>query len=310
MKDIGIYPVSLEIEGQIILLSPASPLTKEMKRVFIETVSSLIKKEKKELNPMNIAEIYYSFPSIFPENVMRGTVGMDIAIAHSQMGLFSKSIELYEAIPSTLFTTRSDGEEPLFLYADSLFEEKQYDKARRKLELLMTAFPKSSYFPLAIEQLGDIYSFQNKYSSAEEEYKKWLSLFPGHSDRGRIFSKLAGVYEKQSHPAEAVKIYLSLMTSSPKNNSKILSDLGEDYYRMGEYEKAAEVFVKSLSQENPAQPDWTKLRLAQTYEALKWFDKEKSLLIELSGHSDNEIIKKYSNKKMAELEMKTGVKKE
>ncbi|MBI3351834.1 MAG: tetratricopeptide repeat protein [Nitrospirae bacterium] len=309
IKDIGIYPVALEIEGQIILLLPASPLTKEMKKVFTETVSSLIKKEKKELNPMNIAEIYYSFPSIFPENVMRGSVGMDIATAHAQMGLFSKSIAFYEAVPSTLFSTRSDGEEPLFLYATSLFEEKQYDKARRKLELLMTAFPKSPYLPPAVERMGDIDSLQNKYSSAEEEYKKWLSLFPGHSDRGRILSKLAGVYEKQSHPAEAVKIYLSLMTSSPKNDSKILSDLGEDYYRMGEYEKAAEVFVKSLGLDHPAQPDWTKLRLAQTYEALKRFDKEKNLLIELSGHSDNEIIKKYSNKKMSELEMKTGIKK-
>ncbi|MCZ7584228.1 MAG: tetratricopeptide repeat protein [Deltaproteobacteria bacterium] len=96
--------------------------------------------------------------------------------------------------------------------------------------------------------LGNIYSLKGRYEDAERTLKTAIEYL---SPRDReeptwIYSDLAGVYAKQGQYDRALEM-MKLASRGRMHNSAVEFNLGEIYRMMGDLEKAAEYFKKSLA---------------------------------------------------------------
>lgn len=113
-------------------------------------------------------------------------------------------------------------------------QKKEYAKAIGFFMKAIAVKEKDTY----LLNLANSLVFLEKYTEAEENYKKCLSLNP-ENEKAKI--SLARFYENTGKVQNATKIWAQLAYSSPKESYKI--ELAKNYMAAGKYENALSVFI-------------------------------------------------------------------
>ncbi len=97
--------------------------------------------------------------------------------------------------------------------------------------------------------LGNAYKREEKYEEAERCYKKALEFEIPSADRVAICSQLGDVYLKKEEPEKAMEVVEEALAL--EENPELYNILGRAYYKMKDYPRAMEAFLKA-TELNPA----------------------------------------------------------
>jgi outer membrane protein assembly factor BamD len=89
-----------------------------------------------------------------------------------------------------------------FKRANALIDRKQYDAARRELELIKGRDTEMKYAPLAHLRVADTYILQKEYDPAIDEYRKFIEFYPDHKYASYAQFQIGIIYFDQIEDAE------------------------------------------------------------------------------------------------------------
>jgi len=99
-------------------------------------------------------------------------------------------------------TTGSFDMDQAFKKANALINKKQYDEARRELELIKGRDTEMKYAPLAHLRVADTYILQKEYDPAIDEYRKFIEFYPNHKYASYAQFQIGLIYFDQIEDAE------------------------------------------------------------------------------------------------------------
>ncbi len=130
--------------------------------------------------------------------------------------------------------------EALFKLGTTYYIAGNYAKAREKLLLLISEYPKSERLGLAYYWIGQSYANENKFIEAEEYLLEAVSLDRYGEKIDYTIYSLAYVYEMQNKYSDAVSYYDELLAFHL--DSKLLPSaqlrIGGSYFKLKEYDRA------------------------------------------------------------------------
>lgn len=160
------------------------------------------------------------------------------------------------------------------VYADSLANCKQYEKARSMYEEILAAYEgeEVSYRTTYLEAIGNMYKYMGQHREAEEKYSEILALDGQQEDYnqrmaemeleyklnsvdqvvssylgGMSKEKVADVLAEQEYYKEAISYYEK---AESEDGAEVRSSMASTYYDWGMPKKAAEIYEELLD-ENP-----------------------------------------------------------
>jgi outer membrane protein assembly factor BamD len=89
-----------------------------------------------------------------------------------------------------------------FKRANALIDKKQYDAARRELELIKGRDTGMKYAPLAHLRVADTYIMEKEYDPAIVEYRKFIEFYPNHKYASYAQFQIGIIYFDQIEDAE------------------------------------------------------------------------------------------------------------
>ncbi len=100
------------------------------------------------------------------------------------------------------------------------------------------------------ENLGDVNFLAGEFTTTIDNYDSALEMEPDNKKKMNIHKKIAGVYAKTGDFQKSKEVCDSglelLKDEECRERAQLLESLGWAYIRMGDYEKASELLVKSL----------------------------------------------------------------
>jgi tetratricopeptide (TPR) repeat protein len=282
--------ISFEIERKLFPFVEPSPFQKDVLILKNKATIEAINKEYQAKRDLKIVEIYFNTPDAFTGRIIFGPAGFKIASSLIRHGFYSEALPILETAMNSLSLSQMD--EALYLYATTLVETGEIEKARKRMEFFLKKYPNSPFRPEIIENLGNISYKTKKYDLAIEKYKLWLSLYPSSPNNRRVSLKLASAYDRSSQYREAIPVYLQLLQKEPHSNSPLYLKLGDDYFKLKEFKEAIAAYENGIRKTGDKESaDWFLFRLAKCYEATGQKEKERKLFEELANKAENPIIK-------------------
>lgn len=92
--------------------------------------------------------------------------------------------------------------EASFARANQLIEKKQYEEARRELEIIRGRDTSLKYAPLAYLRLADTYILEKEYEQALDQYRGFQSFYPAHKYASYAQFQMGMTYFEQIGDAE------------------------------------------------------------------------------------------------------------
>lgn len=165
---------------------------------------------------------------------------------------------------------RRDADE-WFDAAETAFERKKYEEARRDYQKLISQYPESDLVPAARLRVAEAFYLEKKYDDAIGEYQKFLDLHPSHerADEALYFTGMSyfrqidTVDRDQAVTRRAIEAFENLIKTAP--DSRFLGDaqakiatgkrklaekedyVGAFYFRRENYNAAALRFEQILT---------------------------------------------------------------
>ncbi len=175
---------------------------------------------------------------------------------------------------STTKEKKATSPSKLLQEAKRLFKDKEPDKAKNSIQLLMEDFPDSKERIAALMLLADIHFKEEEYEEARFHYQKFTELYPAHKfvDRAHFYKamsnfQLADLASRDLSPVHSsLKGFENFINDFPNSQYKeqaqkrihqcldILAqnifEIGKFYFRTGSYQSAI-LRLKSLMLEYP-----------------------------------------------------------
>ena len=117
---------------------------------------------------------------------------------------------------------------------------KDYDAALNEFSKAIECYPD---YKEALQWRAEIYSNQNKYIQAKEDY---LHLIRINSSNAEVYSKLGEIYGKSLNNIDSALIYLKKSIHIQPSNYVVLDNIGITYAMKGKFDLALENFMQAL----------------------------------------------------------------
>jgi outer membrane protein assembly factor BamD len=142
-----------------------------------------------------------------------------------------------------------DTAQELFEAGDEAMRQKEFDDAAEYFTMLRDRYPFSPYTPQAELMLGDAYYLDEDYSQAEEAYKDFESLHPGHEQIDYVifqigmsnYKQFASVDLPQENSGEALEYFTRLVEAYP--DSEYVEEARKAIVKSRLYLAEHEIFV-------------------------------------------------------------------
>ncbi len=122
----------------------------------------------------------------------------------------------------------------------------KYDEAEKHLK---EAVRLQHEFPLAWQNLGNLYRLQKRYDEAEIAYKTAIEIYPSDGEGWAIY---ASFKKEIGNAKEAIQLFQEALDRFKAKNmpaerlAEVLVEMGETYIQLNENEKAKECFFEAL----------------------------------------------------------------
>jgi len=186
-------------------------------------------------------------------------------------------------------------EECLFIKGECLVELGNVDLALETYDRILSQNRNNIWGLFALAQVGNIYLVQNKYTEAENIFKKIIYGFPDHPLHFNAAFQLANLYFKENNIVDALYYYSMVLKG---NMGELIGEvyfrLGEIFYQQGKDEKAFASFEAAMRylRENSSWFFLTQLEMGNLQRrGGKYEEAKKSYMIILDHSKDEEINK-------------------
>ncbi|MCF8037967.1 MAG: outer membrane protein assembly factor BamD [Desulfohalobiaceae bacterium] len=158
------------------------------------------------------------------------------------------------AIDSFFMPALQGSARDMLMAGNEAMQEKEYGKAIKYYKKLKESYPFSDYMELAEMGLADAYFFDGKYTAAEEAYKEFESLHPGHKYIGYVLLQVGVSNLKQfksidlpmDHMAEAREYFQRVRELFPE--SSYAARAGQYLKKCNRIQAKHEIFVADFYQ--------------------------------------------------------------
>jgi tetratricopeptide (TPR) repeat protein len=151
---------------------------------------------------------------------------------------------------------------------------KQYKKnAIKILDKLVKEFPKSTYAPLALSQIGSLYTVMKKPDEARKVLQRLQKEYPDSAEAKNVVFTLGSSLLELGMRKEAIGYFKQMFSGSGKFSSAQIMQAGKYLYDAGEYSVAIEAFDKVIKMEKSrAYIEPCRVRKALALNKLKKYD--------------------------------------
>lgn len=190
----------------------------------------------------------------------------DDYVTYSNMGFcyrvdrqFEKAIEYFQKAKE-LMEKKNDNTRPYFQSGMCYKSMGRYDEALECFLEGAEIFPGEKDDPFW-QQVGYVYEAKGEYDKAREAFEN----LKGISDD--YYSDMAGTWIEEGNPKKGLKILKNRIKTAPQDKKAVhYNELGDCYYDLLEYAKAAECYQKALSLEKDPEDLYEyEKSLAKTY---------------------------------------------
>lgn len=153
--------------------------------------------------------------------------------------------------------------EATFAKANQLIEKKQYEEARRELDIVRGRDTSLKYAPLAYLRIADTYILEKEYDRALSQYKGFIDLYPAHKyasyaqyQMGMTYFEQIGDAERgQQSARQALEEFKNLNRRYPRNPyreavgyyiDKCRNILAEHVFMVGEFYFKKKAFESAI----------------------------------------------------------------
>lgn len=200
----------------------------------------------------------------------------DDYVTYSNMGFcyrvdrqFEKAIEYFQKAKE-LMPEKSDNTRPYFQSGMCYKSMQRYDEALECFLEGAEIFPDEKDDPFW-QQIGYVYESKGEYDKAREAFEKLKGI------RDDYYNDMAEVWIMSGNPQKGLKILKSRIKEAPKDKKAMhYNELGDCYYDLLEYPKAAACYLKAISLKDDVEDLYEYERsLAKTYYLMGKYEKAK-----------------------------------
>jgi tetratricopeptide (TPR) repeat protein len=139
------------------------------------------------------------------------------------------------------------------LDADGKKKQQYQLMAIRSLEELIEAFPKSEFAPIALSQIGTLWTILEQPSKAEEALQKLQSKYPDSTEARNALFTLGMNLLKLDQRKRAITVFKQMFEGNGQYSDTQILRAGEELQKAGEYEIALDAMNKVLQSTGPDQ---------------------------------------------------------
>ena len=229
----GQYDDAVKKLTEIIENNPANVKQKEMVlRYLADCYYMLGEKDGDKKNYLKAIDYYRYIIQFYPDSQKNNIlVTYRMAKSYDNLKLYYQGIKEYKNL-YTKYSASAYAEESLFMVGKMLFATRKYEEAIEEFKKYVETYPNGKYVTDAYLRIGDSYTQLHKFDAADVWYGKALQKWPCLEDVSK----------------------------------DILMKVGSNYFRVGKYDRAREIFFvyTNLFPEDKECPD-ALYKLAQSY---------------------------------------------
>lgn len=232
------YALSVQMFEKFILEYPHSSLVKDA--MYIRAVGKYnLGKFKESIECLELIIRNYSLDAELVQKCE-----YEIADCYYQLGDEKEAMSRFKVLrakyPDSKLTC-----EIIWWLGDYYYRHNEFNEARRYFLSLVDTFPDNNFVPDAYYALGVISAGEFLYEEAENYFKKAIELGKSDIVSNAGFS-IADIYVKQEKFQDALDSYKSIMKNHENLVYLVYPKIAQVYYKMRQFEKAKEAYVKSL----------------------------------------------------------------
>lgn len=208
-----------------------------------------------------------------------------------QSGQFSEALDRFHTVveshPHSPWKDKA-----LFKMGSALFGLERYDQAAECYERVVGGNVEADLAVDALFNAGICRSKMNDWDGAEAAYERLLRDFPEHQERQKWRLRLGFAYLQAEKPAQALRTFEQIEAGEDTElGAEVQFWLGECYFHLGEYEKAAQEYLR-VAYLYPQKDPWAataEYNAAMSYEKLGREEEARTIyrkLVASRGHGD------------------------
>lgn len=162
-----------------------------------------------------------------------------LALIYSTQKEFDKAAKEYESILTSFAKAEPENIEIYGYLSQLYYSQKEYDKAIEQLEIILSFTPDNTDL---IFLLGSLYLELDKKDEAVDLFEKAIKIDPEHDSS---LNSLGYVYAEDGVKLEEAQALIEKAVAMDPENGAYLDSLGWVYFRKGEYLQALELLKKA-----------------------------------------------------------------
>ncbi len=233
--------ISLENEEYLLKIVNLYPNFSKNPEILYKIGENRIKKTRYK----EAMEVFKSLIDKYPKSELFAPTLYNIAFLDNRFGNPKKAAIAYRSIAAI---DRNLGEKALFYAANISFNLKEYNLAINDYQAFIRQYPKSTFVPAAIYQMGWCYYKKEQFDNAEKWFTKVILNYKESQYYPPSLYWLGWSYFMQERYEEAQVAYLRLQKEFPEDalSKDAYLRIGLCFYNQGRYKDANEQYQKLI----------------------------------------------------------------
>ncbi|MCK4571625.1 tetratricopeptide repeat protein [candidate division WOR-3 bacterium] len=192
-------------------------------------------------------------------------------------------------------------DDALFLLGKNFYYLDQLSKAKLNFRKIIEHYPDSPFYPESMLYLG-------KISMEEGGFTEAFILLDRATDSGDLKIKMEAfktkleIHLRSDSPEEAIAAGKEFINEYSAHKAEVYYIMGNAYSRIGDHEKALEMYKKSISEAKDLKLDGLRYKLASVYMELDSLAKALSVIGEYKGSDSLVVLKGKIQRKIGRSE--------
>lgn len=260
------FKKSLKAIKELLKVYPWKSLESDVRRALIKLVREIMQDEVKNSIYINIIEIYHNEKELIME-MDSADIFIAIARANIRFNFKDTAIALFKKA-EPLLPDKKKPADLLFLIGKELFEQKEFQKALKRLNLLLAYHPSDKYTHETYQLKGRILIEQAQYPAAVEMLSAAIKHSADPCKQIGFLVKKAHAFVESNLRRKALKTLQETSDAINDCGSSSLQmhqEIGDLYFRLGETARAADNYHHAIAKAGEkADKISLKLKLAQS----------------------------------------------
>ena len=288
----GNHEQSIITLKEILVEVPWTRRNEEIKSALRVSLKAFFEEKAQEGKIEDIVSCYQQMKSAIPFEDMPNILLL-LGDAHKRLHLYGHGLSIFRKARRS-YANRDQAANLLVGLGECAYKERKFDEAEGSLKAFVARYPAHGESSKAHYWLGSIFLQRQQYDRALTSLKTALRKKPDKYHRVKVLTAMANASNAQGDYEKAVRWLMeaiALLNNDESSSSEDLyiayRQLGENYLKLGQKERAVPVLEKALEL-NPEGSDTHSLqfRLAQCYQRLRALGKAEKMLNRMVASGD------------------------